>query len=59
VMVLMQFVQKHSKTHRFDGPQRLRFALKLESAESRFEAAEKLLAALALPGKPVPMTKKK
>ncbi len=45
--VLIRYVQNHSRTHRFDGPQKLRFTLKLEQAEQRFKAGEELLIALA------------
>ncbi|MGC3980781.1 MAG: helicase-related protein [Steroidobacteraceae bacterium] len=40
---LILFVQRHSRTHRFDGPQKLRFTLPLEDVEQRFKAAEDLL----------------
>jgi transcription-repair coupling factor (superfamily II helicase) len=43
---LIRFVQQRAKTHRFDGPQKIRFTEKLEKDEERFVAAELLLAAL-------------
>jgi len=43
---LIRFVQQNQKTHRFDGPQKIRFTHKLEKDEERFVAAEFLLAAL-------------
>ncbi len=43
---LIRFVQQRAKTHRFDGPQKIRFTEKLEKDEERFIAAELLLAAL-------------
>ena len=44
---LIKLVQANSKTHRFDGAQKIRFVMKLERDEQRFVAAEKLLTALA------------
>jgi transcription-repair coupling factor (superfamily II helicase) len=44
---LIRLVQANSKTHRFDGAQKIRFVTRLERDEQRFVAAEKLLAALA------------
>ncbi len=43
---LIRFVQQRAKTHRFDGPQKLRFTEQLDKDEERFVAAELLLAAL-------------
>jgi transcription-repair coupling factor (superfamily II helicase) len=43
---LIRFVQQRAKTHRFDGPQKIRFSETLEKNEERFVAAELLLAAL-------------
>ncbi|HYM34460.1 MAG TPA: transcription-repair coupling factor, partial [Steroidobacteraceae bacterium] len=43
---LIRYVQQHQKTHRFDGPQKIRFTQKLEKDDERFVAAELLLAAL-------------
>ncbi len=40
---LILFVQRHMKTHRFDGPQKVRFVMPLEDIEMRFNAAEQLL----------------
>jgi len=40
---LILFVQRHMRTHRFDGPQKVRFVLPLEEVEARFKAAEELL----------------
>jgi transcription-repair coupling factor (superfamily II helicase) len=44
---LIKLVQANSKTHRFDGAQKIRFVMKMERDEQRFTAAEKLLTALA------------
>ncbi len=44
--VVIRYVQLHSKTHRFDGPRKIRFQQKLELEEPRFEAADRLLTAL-------------
>ena len=43
---LIRYVQRRSKTHRFDGPTRVRFRLPLESTAARIDAAADLLAAL-------------
>jgi transcription-repair coupling factor (superfamily II helicase) len=40
---LIQFIQRNSRTHKFDGPQKLRFTLPLETTAARFKAAEALL----------------
>ncbi|MBC7982929.1 MAG: transcription-repair coupling factor [Candidatus Obscuribacterales bacterium] len=45
--VLIKYMQENTKTTRFDGPQKIRFTVKLEQDEQRLAAAEKLLAALA------------
>jgi transcription-repair coupling factor (superfamily II helicase) len=44
---LIRYVQRHSKTHRFDGPDRVRFRLSVESPDKRIDAARALFAALA------------
>ena len=46
---LILFVQRNARTHRFDGPQKLRFTMPLESTESRFKAAEALLDGISMP----------
>jgi transcription-repair coupling factor (superfamily II helicase) len=43
---LIRYVQQRAKTHRFDGPQKIRFTERLEKDEERFVAAELLLAGL-------------
>ncbi|MGE0188947.1 MAG: transcription-repair coupling factor [Steroidobacteraceae bacterium] len=45
---LILFVQRNSRTHKFDGPQKLRFTLPLEQAEARFKAAEAVLDGIEL-----------
>ncbi len=40
---LIVFVQRNARTHRFDGPQKVRFAMPLADTEARFKAAEDLL----------------
>jgi transcription-repair coupling factor (superfamily II helicase) len=40
---LILFVQRNARTHKFDGPTKLRFVLPLENVEARFKAAEDLL----------------
>jgi transcription-repair coupling factor (superfamily II helicase) len=40
---LILFIQRNMKTHRFDGPSKLRFSLPLEQVEARFKAADDLL----------------
>ena len=40
---LIRFVQQNSRTHRLEGGTKLRFTLKLEKDEQRFEAAKVLL----------------
>jgi len=44
--VLISYVQRRSKTHRFDGPNRVRFRLPLEADDARLQAAMELLDAL-------------
>jgi transcription-repair coupling factor (superfamily II helicase) len=44
---LIRYVQLHSRTHRFDGPNKLKFTLDMEADAQRFAAAEALLEALA------------
>jgi transcription-repair coupling factor (superfamily II helicase) len=44
---LIRFVQQNSRTHRLEGGTKLRFTLKLEKDEQRFEAAKVLLEELA------------
>jgi transcription-repair coupling factor (superfamily II helicase) len=43
---LIRYVQQNSRTHRLDGGTKLRFTLKLEQDERRFETAEQLIQAL-------------
>ena len=44
---LILFVQRHSKTMRFDGPKKLRFSGAWQETEERFAAAQALLDGLA------------
>jgi transcription-repair coupling factor (superfamily II helicase) len=44
---LIRYVQQNSRTHRLDGGTKLRFTLKLEQDERRFETAEQLIQALS------------
>lgn len=43
---LILYVQQHMKTHRFEGPQKIRFVQKMEEEEARFVAAEEIMTAL-------------
>ncbi|HEY4365911.1 MAG TPA: transcription-repair coupling factor [Steroidobacteraceae bacterium] len=43
---LIRFVQQHARTHRLEGGTKLRFTLKLEKDEQRFETAQQLLEGL-------------
>ena len=45
---LILFVQRNARTHKFDGPLKLRFTLPLEHPEARFKAAEDLLDGITL-----------
>ena len=45
---LILFVQRNSRTHKFDGPLKLRFTLPLENIDARFKAAEDLLDGITL-----------
>ncbi len=45
-LTVLRYVQSRSRTHRFDGPQRIRFRLELPEETDRFEAAEVLLSEL-------------
>ncbi len=45
--VLIKYVQQHSRTHRLEGGTKLRFTLKLEKDEERFDAVHSLLDALS------------
>jgi len=47
--VVIRYVQLRSKTHRFDGPQKIRFVQKMELDEQRFEAADQVLTHLSTP----------
>jgi len=47
---LIQYVQKHSKTHRLEGGTKLRFGGRFEKEEQRFSAAHDVLKALARRG---------
>jgi transcription-repair coupling factor (superfamily II helicase) len=49
--ILIRYVQKNAKTHRFDGPTKVRFTGKLEKVEDRFTAAQQLFSALGQPVK--------
>ncbi len=57
-VTLMRYVQQNARTHRLEGGVKLRFTLKLDTDERRFEAAEQLVETL---GKkpPVETSKKK
>jgi len=44
---LIRYVQQNAKTHRLEGGVRLRFTLKLEADEKRFQFAQSLLDALS------------
>jgi transcription-repair coupling factor (superfamily II helicase) len=43
---LIQYVQRHARTHRLEGGTKLRFTMKLEQDEQRFTAAQELVEAL-------------
>jgi len=45
---LILFVQRNMKTHRFDGPSKLRFTLPLEQDAARFKAADDLLNGMSM-----------
>ncbi len=49
---LIRYVQQNARTHRLEGGAKLRFTLKLEQDERRFEAADQLLQALSAPPPP-------
>jgi hypothetical protein len=40
---LILFMQRHSKTHRFDGPKKIRVGGQFQQNAERFAAAEQLL----------------
>ena len=46
---LIAFVQRNARTHRFDGPLKVRFTLPLDDVEARFGAAEQALDAITKP----------
>jgi transcription-repair coupling factor (superfamily II helicase) len=46
---LILYVQRHMKTHRFDGPDKVKFAMALPRDEQRFATAEELLSELSRP----------
>jgi len=46
---VIRFVQLNAKTHRFDGAHKIRFVIKSDTEEQRFQAAEKVLEQLARP----------
>ncbi|MET0657676.1 MAG: transcription-repair coupling factor [Steroidobacteraceae bacterium] len=46
---LIRYIQANPRTHRFDGPTKLRITLTMEQDEQRFVAAEKLLEVLSKP----------
>jgi transcription-repair coupling factor (superfamily II helicase) len=56
---LIRYVQQHARTHRLEGGTKLRFTLKLEKDEQRFEVARELLESLAKKPPPAPESKKK
>ncbi len=56
---LIRYVQQNARTHRLEGGVKLRFTLKLETDERRFEAAEQLVEALGKKPPPVESKKKK
>ena len=56
---LIRYVQQHARTHRLDGGTKLRFTLKLEKDEQRFEVARELLESLAKKPPPPSESKKK
>ncbi|MFL6549520.1 MAG: transcription-repair coupling factor, partial [Povalibacter sp.] len=56
---LIRYVQQNSRTHRLDGGTKLRFTLKLEQDERRFEAAEQLLTALSAKAPPAAAAKQR
>lgn len=46
---LILYIQRNIKTHRFDGPQKVKFMLPLAQEAQRFKAAEELLEQLSKP----------
>ncbi|MES1191761.1 MAG: transcription-repair coupling factor [Steroidobacter sp.] len=46
---LILFVQRNMRTHRFDGPSKVKFVLPLEDVEARFTAVEQLLDGIVQP----------
>jgi len=46
--VVIRLIQTQPKTYKLDGQDKLRFILELPEREQRFQAAEKLLAMLAI-----------
>jgi len=56
---LIRYVQQNARTHRLEGGVKLRFTLKLETDERRFEGAEQLVEALGKKPPPVETKKKK
>jgi len=56
---LIRFVQQNARTHRLEGGTKLRFTLKLEKDEQRFETAKQLLEGLSRKAPPAPASKKK
>jgi hypothetical protein len=47
------------KTHRFDGPQKVKFVLPLDEEEQRFKAAADLLEQLRKPPAPMAQAKRR
>jgi transcription-repair coupling factor (superfamily II helicase) len=56
---LIHYVQQNARTHRLEGGVKLRFSLKLDQEERRFETAEQLLAALGKPAPAAPAPKQR
>ena len=56
--VLIRYVQQNARTHRLEGGVKLRFTLKLDTDERRFEAAEQLIGALGQKPQAMPPKRK-
>ncbi len=57
--VLIRYVQQNARTHRLEGGVKLRFTLKLETDERRFETAQQLIDALGKQPPPAAPPKRK
>jgi transcription-repair coupling factor (superfamily II helicase) len=57
--VLIRYVQQNARTHRLEGGVKLRFTLKLETEERRFETAQQLIDALGSKPPPAAPAKRK